>query len=71
MNTVLSTYNMVNHATGLAGFIDEQVEYNSEHRDPIVYVTDEEGRHVIAAQFEEVILTDGSKVYNLVLKLEP
>lgn len=67
----VATYNMHDHATGLATFIKDNVSDITQEFKPIVYMTDEEGRHVIQAKMEEVTLTDGSKVYNLVLKLEP
>ena len=70
--SVIATYNMNGHAVGLSEFIHEQTQenYGDFGKLPMVYVMDEEGNHVLQAKLEEVTLTDGSKVYNLILKLD-
>lgn len=65
---VISTYNMVGNARGLLGFIND---INSDDlQTSLVHVMDQEGNHVKQARLEEIVLQNGSKIYNLVLKMD-
>lgn len=68
----VSTYNMVNHAEGLANFILGEISFNIPNYfdKDVVYVMDEEGNHVKQARFEEITLENGKKIYNIVLTMD-